>query len=79
MTKIFLVTILCGVEVVFATAAPARAPLTKAAMAADVHRAAPLVDSCRSTFVCRQDLFDRNNGNNLRFDWPSPPAQAGQF
>jgi hypothetical protein len=79
MTKIFLLTILCGLEVVFATAALARTPLTKAAMAADNRRATPLVDSCRSTFVCRQDLFDRNNRNNLRFDWPSPPAQAGQF
>jgi len=29
--------------------------------------------------VVRQDLFDRNNRNNLRSDWPSPPAQPGQF
>ncbi|WP_234683928.1 hypothetical protein [Bradyrhizobium monzae] len=35
--------------------------------------------SCKSGFVCRQDLFDRNNGNNLRSDWPAPPAQPGQF
>jgi hypothetical protein len=30
-------------------------------------------------FVLRQDLFDRNNPNNLRSDWHSPPAQPGQF
>jgi hypothetical protein len=29
--------------------------------------------------VLRQDLFDRNNPNNLRSDWPSPPRQPGQF
>ena len=27
--------------------------------------------------VLRQDLFDRNNPNNLRSDWPGPPAQPG--
>jgi hypothetical protein len=30
-------------------------------------------------FILRQDLFDRNNPNNLRSDWPGPPAQPGQF
>ena len=29
--------------------------------------------------ILRQDLFDRNNPNNLRSDWPGPPAQPGQF
>lgn len=46
---------------------------------ADVRQAAPLAGHCRSGFVCRQDLFDRNNRNNLRSDWPGPPAQPGQF
>jgi hypothetical protein len=32
----------------------------------------------RSGVVLRQDLFDRNNPNNLRSDWPAPPAQPGQ-
>lgn len=27
--------------------------------------------------VLRQDLFDRNNPNNLRHDYPAPPAQPG--
>ena len=27
----------------------------------------------------RQDLFSRNNPNNLRHDYPSAPAQPGQF
>ena len=29
--------------------------------------------------VLPQDLFDRNNPNNLRSDYPGPPAQPGQF
>lgn len=29
--------------------------------------------------IVRQDLFDRNNPNNIRPDFPSPPAQPGQF
>jgi hypothetical protein len=41
-------------------------------------RVSPLVDARRSG-VIRQDLFDRNNPNNLQSDWPSPPAQPGQF
>jgi hypothetical protein len=29
--------------------------------------------------ILRQDLFDRLNRNNIRTDWPAPPAQPGQF
>jgi hypothetical protein len=32
----------------------------------------------RPSGLLRQDLFDRNNPNNLRSDWPSPRAQPGQ-
>src|SRR3954449_12127628 len=79
MTKMFLLTIFCGCEVVFAAAAFGETARTKVVSAARSGQPAPRVDSCRSTFACRQDLFDRDNRNNLRFDWPSPPAQAGQF
>ena len=79
MTKLFSLTILCALEVVFATSAFAKTPRTRVVTAADVRQAAPLVDSCKNAFVCRQDLFDRNNRKNLRSDWPSPPAQPGQF
>jgi len=30
-------------------------------------------------FVLWQDLFDRANPNNVRSDWPAPPAQPAQF
>ena len=29
--------------------------------------------------IVRQDLFDRNNPNNLGSDYHAPPAQPGQF
>jgi hypothetical protein len=77
--KTCLLTVLCVLEVASTTAALAKTPRAKIITTADVRQSAPLVDSCRNRFVCRQDLFDRNNTSNLRSDWPSPPAQAGQF
>jgi hypothetical protein len=37
----------------------------------------PSIDVPGRGFILRQDLFDRNNPNNLRHDWPSPPRQPG--
>jgi hypothetical protein len=45
----------------------------------DVRKIPPSIDASTRGFILRQDLFDRNNPNNLRSDWPSPPAQPGQF
>ena len=42
----------------------------------DTRRIPPSTDIYPSGLI-RQDLFDRNNPNNLRSDWPSPPAQPG--
>ena len=42
-------------------------------------RRIPTSIDARPSGLIRQDLFDRNNPNNLRSDWPSPPAQPGQF
>ncbi|MBW5440932.1 hypothetical protein FXB41_41235 [Bradyrhizobium canariense] len=42
----------------------------------DTRRIPPAIDA-RPSGLVRQDLFDRNNPNNLRSDWPSPPAQPG--
>jgi hypothetical protein len=44
-----------------------------------VARKTPAPADVRWPGVLRQDLFDRNNPNNLRHDYPAPPAQAGQF
>jgi hypothetical protein len=44
----------------------------------DARRIPPSIEA-RPSGLVRQDLFDRNNPNNLRSDWPSPPAQPGQY
>src|SRR5204863_6849220 len=41
-------------------------------------RIPPAIDA-RPSGIIRQDLFDRNNPNNLRSDWPSPPGQPASF
>ena len=44
----------------------------------DARRIPPSIDARPSGFIW-QDLFDRNNPNNLQADWPSPPVQPGQL
>ena len=82
MTKAGIITVLCALQLAFATNAFADAARKKVAAPSNVRQAAPLPpvgDSCKSGFICRQDLFDRNNPNNIRSDYPAPPAQPGQF
>jgi hypothetical protein len=46
----------------------------------DVRKIPPSIGApTRGFIILRQDLFDRNDPNNLRSDYPSPPAQPGQF
>jgi hypothetical protein len=49
-----------------------------AAPVQDARRIPPSTDARLSGLIW-QDLFDRNNPNNLRSDWPGPPAQPGPF
>ena len=51
----------------------------KIAMSHGARKIPPAPDTIRPTLVLRQDLFDRNNPNNLRSDYSAPPAQPGQF
>jgi hypothetical protein len=44
----------------------------------NVRKIPPSIDARTSGFILRQDLFDRNNPNNLRSDWPGPRAQPAQ-
>ena len=62
----------------FPTAVVAKDAPTKAEPVPTARKISPPVD-LRPTGVLRQDLFDRNNPNNLRSDYPGPPAQPGQF
>ncbi len=64
------------------TSAQGVAPSTtrsQATQAHDVRQIPPSAHGGRLGIVLRQDLFDRNNLNNLRSDYPAPPAQPGQF
>jgi hypothetical protein len=47
--------------------------------APDVRKIPPSMGAPVRGFILRQDLFDRNNPNNLRSDYPGPPAQPAQF
>jgi hypothetical protein len=62
-----------------ATVALAKTPHTNVAPVRDARSLSPPVDNGRRVLILRQDLFDRNNPNNLRSDYPGPPAQPGQF
>jgi hypothetical protein len=57
----------------------AKTDQTKAPKTYPVRKSAPAVATFSGGVILRQDLFDRNNPNNLRSDWPSPPAQPGQY
>jgi hypothetical protein len=57
-----------------ASAQPTR---TTHARAQEARKISPSADKGKILFVLRQDLFDRNDPNNLRSDYPGPPAQPG--
>jgi hypothetical protein len=63
----------------FATIAFADGPQAKLATAQIPPKIQPPVGRGKIGFVLRQDLFDRNDPNNLRSDYHGPPAQPGQF
>jgi hypothetical protein len=75
MRSIRILTILCAFAPVVALAQDGR---TKAEPAPAV-RKTPAPGDVVAPGILRQDLFDRRNPNNLRHDYPTPPAQAGSF
>ena len=54
-------------------------PGVEVAPTQDVRKIPPSIDAPTRGSILRQDLFDRNNPNNLGSDWPGPRAQPGQF
>ena len=73
MRAIRILTILCALVPMVAVAQDGRPkPVVTA-------RKAPAPWDVVAPGVLRQDLFDRRNPNNLRHDYPPPPAQPGQF
>jgi hypothetical protein len=79
MTRTRLLAILCILEVAFATAAFGKSRHSAAPPAQHATEVKRVPIWSRSGFIVRQDLFDRQNPNNIRSDWPAPPAQPGQF
>jgi hypothetical protein len=79
MKKGTVLIVLCALmgALAFSTSAFAQNTSTKAAPSRDIRRPAPAWDAWGG--VLRQDLYDRNNPNNLRSDWPAPPRQPGSF
>jgi hypothetical protein len=75
MKPIHILTILCTLVPAIAVAQDGR---TKAEPATSA-RKTPAPGDVVAPGVLRQDLFDRRNPNNLRHDYPSAPAQPGQF
>ena len=83
MRKAGILMIFAASAAALATTAFAQAARTKVVATRGAHQAtpvqvSPIIDGCRGSFICRQDLFDRNNPNNLRSDYHAPPAQPGQ-
>ena len=83
MKKLLLLAASCTLAMpALAVAETSRTPQIKAAAAQDtrkVQQAPPAYALRAPVGILRQDLFDRNDPNNLRSDWPGPPAQPGQF
>jgi hypothetical protein len=76
MKKIMILIASCVLA--FPTIAFAQNDQTQVAKVRAARKSPPAIDTLWGGFILRQDLFDRNNPNNLRSDWPSPPAQPAQ-
>jgi hypothetical protein len=75
MTSIRILAILCALTPTIALAQDGH----RKADAAAVTRKHPAPSDIVAPGILRQDLFDRKNPNNLRHDYPAPPAMPGQF
>jgi hypothetical protein len=83
MKKILRLAAFCGLAIP-AIAIAQTPPISQTRTAAVQHvrkvqQAQPMAPLAAPFGVLRQDLFDRNDPNNLRSDWPGPPAQPGQY
>ena len=75
MKSLCILAILCTFAPAVAAAQDGRTKTEPAPRA----RKTPAPGDIVAPGVLRQDLFDRNNPNNLRRDYPAAPAQPGQF
>jgi hypothetical protein len=79
MTKLRKTVILCAFDLALATPAFAETVRTRSTPAHEVRPTRSPAALEKRAGILRQDLFDRINPNNLRSDWPAPPAQPGQY
>jgi hypothetical protein len=83
MKKVRILTLpvaLAFATLAFATNVFADSTPAKPAPAPDARKIPRSVERGRTGFfILRQDLFDRNNPNNLRSDYHGPPAQPGSY
>jgi hypothetical protein len=74
-----MIVLAVSCSLAFPTIVFAKTAHTKITPTQDVRKIPSSIDIPKRGFVVRQDLFDRNNPNNLRSDWPGPIAQPSQF
>jgi hypothetical protein len=79
MTNIRMLAVFCAFEALLTTIASGQDPHPKIVPGQDGRRTPSPIISSKNHFIVRQDLFDRLNPNNLRSNWPTPPAQPGQL
>ena len=79
MTNIRMLAVFCAFEALLTTIASGQDPHPKIVPRQDGRRTPSPIISSKNHFIVRQDLFDRLNPNNLRSNWPTPPAQPGQL
>lgn len=77
MKKATILVVFCALA--FPTIAFAKTAHTKIAPTYNIRKIPPTTDTPKGGLILRQDLFDRNDPNNLRSNWPGPPAQPGQL
>jgi hypothetical protein len=75
MNRAMILAVVCAL--VCPTIVLAQTAETKPVPINDVRKRSPTIVSSKGEFILRQDLFDPNNPNNLRSDWPRPSGQPG--
>jgi hypothetical protein len=71
------ITLVVSCALACPTIAFAQTADTKITPTNDVRKTPPTIVFPNGGFILKQDLFDPNNPNNLRSDWPRPSRQPG--